>query len=539
MPTTHRALVTLLLAVAFSTQVCAQQIRGTVLDSASRRPLASAVVMYLGATGTMLGRSITDERGAYASVAPSAAQRVRVQRLGYRAREVPLPPAASGASFDIALLAIPALLEPVSVEAASSCPRRPDGPAALALLEQAYIGLLATIVAREANPAAIKLIAFTREMEGTSERIRHQTVRMDSSRGRTNSFAAVATGSDFVDDGFVREQAETLLSDGFARGYCFRIHDPDRGRPSQVGLAFAAATDRKGRVDIDGTLWVDTVARALSDIEFRYVGLPHSPGAPELGGRIGFREMPNGMVLIDRWFLRLATMHVDSSRGRSVPPRVWFEALEQGGEVARATWPDGKAWTGSLGAVHLHVATTVGTAVTTATVRLGDSDYRASTDAHGDAEILDVLPGPYDLVISDTALAPATIAVGIPMKLTVPRNGIAHATIAQPPVNAFLEKKCLAVDERRWVQATVVRRDTSPAVDARWEVGEDLAAATPGVSATGRSDAEGKFGFCVDTASRFPLQMRVWESLDPRRVVILFNVGARPTIRIELPESVK
>ena len=428
MQASRRLGVLALLVIACSARAAAQELHGTVVDSASRRPLASAVLAFFDAAGTALGRHITNERGEYRVTVSAVAQRVRVLRLGYRARDVAIPPVgAGGTPLDIAMLAIPALLEPVSVQAAESCPRRSDGRAALALLEQARAGLLATIVAREANPATMKLLAFERVMDGNSDRIERQSVRVDSSTRRVKSYEAAGTAADFVRDGFSRDSAgsrfyfgpdaDVLLNDGFSNGYCFRIQDPERASQNQVGLGFSAAERRKGRVDIDGALWIDTVARTLSDIEFRFVGVQRTFNTPEQSGRVSFREMPNGMVVVDRWVLRLASAHQDTSYERGTPIRTWYSVREVGGEVARAIWSDGRAWKARLGTLQLHVLTPQGTPATSVIVRLDETDYLASPDAKGDLEIPDLLPGPYGVVVMDTALAPAGIALGTSLKL--------------------------------------------------------------------------------------------------------------------------
>ena len=64
------------------------------------------------------------------------------------------------------LLAAFLLLAAWRGQAAASCPRTPDATAALALLEQARAGLLAIVIAREANPATLKHLVFERTMDG-------------------------------------------------------------------------------------------------------------------------------------------------------------------------------------------------------------------------------------------------------------------------------------------------------------------------------------------------------------------------------------
>ena len=146
---------------------------------------------------------------------------------------------------------------------------------------------------------------------------------------------------------FLGPDADVLLEDGFATGYCFHLAKADAAHRDQVGLAFAPANPHRGRVDIVGSLWIDTVARALRTIEFRYVGFDNdvvegfSPG-----GRVSFKEIPNGVVLIDRWWLRIVgaadTTVRDAKNGTTL--HRGFVVREVGGELARATWPDGDTW---------------------------------------------------------------------------------------------------------------------------------------------------------------------------------------------------
>ena len=187
---TQRILLVVLLVLGARARAVGQELRVTVLDSASRRPLASAVLTWFDAAGSPLGRNITNERGQQSVALSPVARRLRVLRLGYRVRDVALPPAYG-----------------------------PD--------------------------------------------------------------------------------ADVLLDEGFSNGYCFRVADSEGARPNQVGLGFSAADRRKGRVDIEGALWIDTVAHVLKDIDFRFVAFRRVYGEVEPGGRVSFREMPNGMVLIN------------------------------------------------------------------------------------------------------------------------------------------------------------------------------------------------------------------------------------------------
>ena len=316
------------------------------------------------------------------------------------------------------MIQLPAFLEPVRVVADQRCPRRSDAGAAFALLEQARAGLLTTVVARQSNPGKLVRLGFERHMDGTSDRIVSMKVRIDSSAQATNSFRASRAGADFVQRGFVDDHpdgalfygpdAEVLLDDGFANGYCFRIMDPNPRRPNQIGLGFAAADKKRNRVDIEGALWIDTVARALRDIEYRYVGLGRGMEMARPGGHTFFREMTNGVVLIDRWDLRLPKFEVDTTYDpvhNNPQLRSWFSAYEGGGELARAAWPDGTAWKASLGTLRLHARIRNDTSAAGTVVRLVDTDYRAVVDSSGNVTIGDLVPGPYSLAVIEPHLA--------------------------------------------------------------------------------------------------------------------------------------
>lgn len=536
----------LILVMLAGRTASAQEVHGVVSDSATRRPLASAVLVLLDATGAALSRSITNERGQFRVMVTPAANRVRVLRLGYRAREVMVSrPGGSDMQLDINMLAIPTMLEPVTVVAAANCPRHADGPAALALLEQARVGLLATLVAREANPASIKLLGFERDWADKGDFIERQTVRIQFSRGRTRSYAASLTAGDFIRDGFSRDSAgmrvffgpdaETLLDEGFASGYCFRLEDADRSRIGQVGLGFSAADRRTGRVDIDGALWIDTVAHALRDVTWRFTGFRRGFNEPQLGGSVSFREMPNGTVLIDRWHLRLSTTHQDTLYARQAIIRTWYSPHDVGGEVGRATWPDGKGWAAPLGALALHVVTEDGKPASGLLVRLAGTDYVATPDSLGNLEIRDVLPGPYQVVVSDTAEAADGITLGTPLRFVAQRDVVVRARLLVPPAEAFQKAKCSTTAEHHWVTVTVVRPDESPVVGAKWEVGNDLGSDREYVLASGRTGADGTLGFCSVHGKAQPRQLRISEGAPHRLERIVILAADISTVRVEWP----
>lgn len=518
-----RTLTSCALGALLAGPLDAQQVRGTVVDSTSRLPIAGAVVSTSDSIGRIGRRSITNERGAYVVTAPVEAVRLRIVRLGFRPVDVDLPPhRGDQTTIAVVMSRIPFQLQPVRITAAASCARRSDRALALALLEQARAGLLATIVARSERPAQMKRLLIERRMVGTSNKVTRHHVRLDSVKSTVASFAAARSAAMFVRHGFAVDSgdsptyfapdAEVLMDDGFAAGYCFHIMDRNRRRPNQIGLGFKAADRREGRVDVDGAVWIDTVARSLVDIEFRYVGLGKRLDEYEPGGRVQFRELPNGVVLIDRWFLRVVGEEPDTANGGRRPldpvgrarfigvPTAELVAAEVGGELARATWENGSAWAASLGTLSLTVETTRGAPMAGITVNLDDTDYRATTDSAGHLEILDLAPGPYSAFVVDAALEPLGIALRTPLTFVASRGATntlsTRAQTAEEYVRARCQRAGQKTDGGAVVIGRVATRSGAPVKDVQWKAQIVTPSGAELGAPVGQTGSDGIFHFC-------------------------------------------
>ncbi|HEX7980109.1 MAG TPA: hypothetical protein VF461_15980, partial [Gemmatimonadaceae bacterium] len=256
------------------------QVAGTVRDSASQLPLPNTAVMVLEPSGKPVSRSVTDQQGRFklattattvtkGRVAPKTVYplRLRVLRMGFRPREIPLTAASAGTYWDIGLVSFPIQLEEVQIVAVT-CPQRPDRKQALGLLRQVRMSLLANVVARSQSSATMQRLLYERRYEGASGRVASQSVRRRITSSTTEAFSAARSAAAFGHQGFnedsegahtyVGPDAETLIDDAFAERYCFKVAPPDRTRPLQVGLGFEPVDREDGRIDIVGTVWVDT-----------------------------------------------------------------------------------------------------------------------------------------------------------------------------------------------------------------------------------------------------------------------------------------
>ena len=460
----RRAGVPILLAVAalIARPAAAQTIHGTIRDSTSHQPITGAVFMLLDSSGVVLGRRITDERGQYGITVIGALRWARVVRIGFQPREIRLPGTADGtAPFDVAMLAVPTMLASVSVRDQSHCGKRKDAAAALGLWEQARAGLLATVVARETNTATITRLGFERTFDGSTDKITRFLVREDSATGAGKSFVASRSAKDFIATGFSSDSAgdqalygpdaDVLLDDAFASAYCFRIASPVKTRPNQVGLSFSPAEGNRprGRLDIDGTLWIDTAARAIRDIEYAYVGMWRLTDEYRPGGKVSFREMPNGSVMIDRWYIRGVGVRYDTSVVMGyVHERSWYFASESGGDLAHATWPDGSAWNAPLGSLHLRAVTTDGTPAGGAAIILPGTPYQGTANANGDIRIVDLEPGPYSVSLFTPPLTDIALAIPMPLKFVAVRDSTYTATLKVPTPSDWVANRCIA--DRQW-----------------------------------------------------------------------------------------
>lgn len=457
-----RAFLALLSLLPIS--LSAQQLRGMVRDSASQLGVPGAVVLLFDSAGRTVRRTLTDARGSYSLRLEQGARQLRVQRIGFRLQNISLSAEALRTGvLDVSLRSLPQFLEQREV-VATSCRRRRDAGRALALLEQAREGLLAMVVAREENPAALTRLSFERWLDD-KDRIARQEIRLDSTARSSKSYASAYSAADFAERGFLASDstgntmhapdADVLLDDRFIAAYCFQIARPDKARPHQLGLRFDAARSRRGRVDIAGTLWIDTLARAIRDIDFAYVGLEQAVKRRNPGGRISFREMPNGMVLVDRWQLRLIGYSLVPSaftvRDGAKPPAPFreFYVKENGGEVALARWDDGSSWRAPLGTVRLAATTIAGGPASGVRLRLEDTDYVGETDSLGGLLLSNLLPGPYRVVVEDHRLRAIGLNIPTAARFEAARDSTAQIALIAPSAAEYVSSRC--GPGRRWV----------------------------------------------------------------------------------------
>jgi hypothetical protein len=527
----------LLLHAASPARAQSRAVEGRIVDSVSRVPVAGAALLILDPQNRTLARGLSGTSGFYRVALPTGAARLRVQRLGYRPREFDVSDPVNAIRLgDIAMHPVARFLEPVRADANPICPRRWDQPSALALWEQARAGLLATVIARDEAVADMLLLLHQRLPIGTTDNAPFQYVRFASGRW-ADAFGTSRTTPDLVDSGFVvggesgrrsflGPDATVLLDERFLSAYCFGLARGQDTRPQQVGLQFARGRSRPDRVDIEGTLWVDTLQRRLVDIEYRYVGLERGSAPYRPGGYVRFETMPNGTVLVTQWMIRNVSYVEDTLRG----PKSYgesdrarrFYVTEGGAELAHASWADGSDWRASLGRFRLHVMTARSRPIVGAIVVLDSTDYRSLTDSLGMATFEGLLPGPYHATVKDSAFVVLGLANFTGLRFAAMRDTTIEATVVGRTLEDFAPKTCLG--NRIVVRA--VRSNGMAAGRIEWEIGRDR----------GRTDGLGLIEYCTAGGAGDSINLRIRDARSSTGwtvVNVILKTGTTP-VRVEV-----
>lgn len=498
-------------------------IRGSVVDSTNRMPVAGAVVMLLDETGATLTRTMVSERGTYRLLRLPKATQLRVVRLGFAPLVLPLTAATGrpegGYLLDVRLPPLARSLGEVAVAApvARGCETRSDHIRSLALLEAARAGVLSTIVANEHDPPRLTILRYERLLDDEGLGVVSQSVRVDSSPAAQTSFNAVHSAADFLANGFrtgregeyiyYSPDASVLLDERFPRGYCFDVVVSDTAHRTHVGLHFAPAARQRGRVDIDGTLWIDTTTRTLAELTFRYVGIDPLSESLGAGGRIGFRSLPSGVTFIDRWHLRLIGVPAatPSERPSGARTPLSYQVRDVGGELAEARWSDGRVWSAPLATLHITAVGDGNRPAPRARLLLMGTEYRAVANAEGRAIIPNVLPGPYTIGVDDPLLRSLDLWLPTRRSLTAVRGAsiVVRAEVDGPITMA--RTACGRTDgaprpNESWLIGRIVDETGRPVDGARWRVFEAEEGQWKSRSDLRPVGTNGVFAFCRSTS---------------------------------------
>ena len=561
------AAVVFIAAILFPAAATGQRVAGTVRDAGTAQPLAGALISTLDASGAVVARALSDQRGRFSLPRDSSAATLSVKRIGYSPAVRSLAGVAVADSVVIALDRIPALLDAVRVSTHASCAGS-GSAAALSLWEQARAGLEAMVVARESKTARAVSMTFSRIVNDADSDVVEQTVQLHQGIA-TRPFRARADPGVFARVGYVEAEpggehlfsapdADVLLAPEFAASHCFSIvSEQQRGR-GRVGLAFRPSDRRPSIVDVDGTLWFTAEPLALDELDFAYADTVNATDSLHAGGRILFRTLPNGVSLIREWTIRVpaAGMLVASEDhgiegatvrrlgGSDEAPGHRFRVTqwrETGGRVLTAVWPDGSRAADTLGdIVGLAEQRETGQPAAHVLVVLRATSDTVVTDSAGIFRFDRLLPGRYEITALDTMYAaytredPAVVSV-------VVHDGMHSSTIARVPSSVgALRRLCPALGDAT-PRSIILGQIQARRVDPKWEVGakwqDDYSSVqgNVGIVAAGRTmhpDADGRYFVCGVVRER-PIHLSVWLGKD-RLLDTTAVVGPTVVKRVDL-----
>jgi hypothetical protein len=417
-----------------------QSVRGTVRDSASGQPIPGAVVWLADTAGGFLARGVSGSDGRYSVLDLAGSAQLHVLRIGFRpviVSMVPTVPIAHGAArdtvIDVRLAAIALVLDPVASSRRRVCPGDKGTSDALQLWEQARAALLASVVARDADPPELVLRSYTRSFEPLRHQLAEQVIRGRDVVG-DRSYVAARPAWALASDGYMREarsgertfyapDEQVLLDPSFADTHCLHAVIGDGAHAGDVGIGFDPVSER-GRdtlVDVSGILWMDAARFELRALEFQYTGLERD--ARGSGGEIAFETMPNGTPMITQWAIRTAVLTMDepltpmlaSRRERDRRDRSdvrLVEWREDGGAVVSAAWPSGQRWRAPLRRISGSLVGELGRGLVGVRVWLANAPDTVISDSSGRYTFNGVLPGTYLVLAADSALAAVDLVQG-------------------------------------------------------------------------------------------------------------------------------
>jgi hypothetical protein len=409
------------LATVAAHPLCAQVVRGVVVERASRAPVAGVLLSVMNESGAIVTQALSDETGAFDVRLPGPGAFVlEAKRIGVRRLRLPAFTIAAGETrrVDVLVEPLPTVLASVRVRGRTSCVRRPETNARTAALwDDARAALAAAVVTRRMSAGIDTVIRFVRKLDVDTWRVlfeERRRVAAQSDRPFRSLPAEELSANGYVrmsPDGtadYYAPDAEALLSDPFLEDHCFRARGPDVQHPDWVGLAFEPVPGRK-TPDIRGVLWLDGKTNELRTLEFSYTWIPYDERPVDYGGTVAFFRTPAGRWIVRSWRIRMPEYGYERSvegydgrrisLGRTSRPHV-VRIAEEGGAVPLDVLLAGAGRvSGTVVADSVSKRPLPGISVALA----GTADSTV-TGANGAFDLAWVAPGSYSVVLRHPAL---------------------------------------------------------------------------------------------------------------------------------------
>jgi hypothetical protein len=465
-----RAALALVYSGVASMSVQAQRVTGHTRDAASGAPVSGVVVALMDSAGKTLARTISGADGEYRLIGDGSTALIRALRIGFGPTSHDFSHAAADANVtvELQLATLPMVLDTIAVRSQKQCPSRADGAAAFALWDQARDALLASVVAREAKPASLRVLLYNRAFERSTERI-VQLIVADTVFTAAQPLVSVRSEAEYQSLGFMDDDstrrvqrfylpvAEVLLDSSFVENHCLSVKRDDSHHAEELGLVFEPANAKDSIVDVSGVIWITRTNPEIRSLEFAYTRVPANMSTTHPGGSFEYRTLPNGIVMSTKWHAHIPEFGPTSVRiGQRVvgTGRALVATHDIGGIVAEASWPDGSIWRDSLGTIRGHVIAPENRApVGGVALNLVGTTFSTSSDSTGAFVFPSTLKGPYRIAATDTLfaafgvrssdttdidlgdVAPRDLQVKLPSRAKLARTVCAAATKDDPSIN--------------------------------------------------------------------------------------------------------
>ena len=432
----------------------AQVVRGTVVDSATSRPIGDFTVQLIDSTGSGVAAALSRPGGRFMLRAPAAGTyRLRVLRIGFRRTQTLPFVIGAGATVErtVSMPQVSVALTGIRVVGTQRCDDLPDGGDALATVwEEARKAVEAVRLTGTEQGLYMRVRDYTHDLS-----LRDSATSNEESRVREGISARPYASPDaesMARDGYVRSEgdgtmyyapdADVLLSDSFVSAHCFHLQRDAVSGDSLIGIAFEPVR-RHPPPDIRGVLYLDRRSAELRELRYSYSSLPAATGGRDFGGRVAFQRVPGGAWIIREWVVRgpvfVVRQGADFStsglpiRGAATASRGLDSSLAGmhvgGGEVLVArTLAGATVWARAYGSVSGAVTDSAkGTAIVGAQVDLQGTLHQARTDSAGAFRLDSVPPGAYTLLVN--VLTPVRFAKALPVRLD---SGEVRASVVLP-----------------------------------------------------------------------------------------------------------
>ncbi len=305
-----------LLLLASVSVATAQRAAGRVVDSETGAPVPGSLVRALDAGGAVSATTLSNGEGAFTLTSPPSVDvlSVAVERIGYATQTFLLRSFRDPDRLELYVGSAPIELGGLVVTGRQLCPADREGASSVQTLwDEARKSLEVTALTQAGRTVRYDVDEFQRDLRPSD----YSALRGTSARRQIVSaspYRAISV-EQMTERGWVEgtlmsgmtlfaPTADVLMTDDFAYQHCFR----GEVTPDGVLLHFTPNNDRRGIAELEGTLVLDPETAELTDLRFRYTGIPGVRVGEHAGGTIRFVGAPNGMRIVQSWSIRAPVM---------------------------------------------------------------------------------------------------------------------------------------------------------------------------------------------------------------------------------------